>query len=112
MPRPSRSADVFDAIADPSRRTILGALDLTPCTVATLVDRIGTSQPAVSQHLGVLRDAGLVTVVAEGRQRWYSLRADGLRPVAEWLCAFSSWSASLDRLAALLEPRHEPALRS
>lgn len=110
--RPKRSPDVFDALADPSRRVILGALDAQPCNVSTLVERVGTSQSAVSQHLAVLRAAGLVVAERDGRERLYALRSAGFEPVVRWLTEFTAWSVRLDALSQLIKEHHGSALRS
>ena len=75
----------YTAVAEPSRRRILDLLRDGERSVNDLVERIGLSQPGVSKHLRVLRDAGLVEVRPEGRQRWYALRAEPLAEVDEWL---------------------------
>ncbi|MCB7136253.1 metalloregulator ArsR/SmtB family transcription factor [Cellulosimicrobium marinum] len=78
--------DVFEALADPVRRDLLHALrhgDLTAGALAAVRDDV--SRPAVSRHLRVLREAGLVDDETTGRNRVYTLRADGLRPVRDLL---------------------------
>jgi DNA-binding transcriptional ArsR family regulator len=68
-------------------------------TVNALVERLGMTQPQVSKHLGVLRAAGLVTVRPEGRRRYYRVNGPALKPVHEWVGAFSAtWNERLDRL--------------
>ena len=68
------------------------------------------SQPAVSQHLRVLRDVGLVTEHRDGRQRIYRLSATGLAEVAEWVTQYERfWNKRLDRLAEFLDRRETPA---
>jgi DNA-binding transcriptional ArsR family regulator len=66
------------ALADPTRRLLLERLRESPCTVSQLTESAQISQPAVSQHLGVLREAGLVQVKSDGTRRIYSLSAGGL----------------------------------
>lgn len=69
-----------------------------------LVDRLRLSQPAVSKHLRVLRDAGLVDVRADAQRRYYRLRPDPLIEIDEWLAPYRRlWTGSLDRLAHHLE---------
>ena len=98
--------DVFAAVADPARREVLSALargDLSAGQVAALFP---VSRPAVSRHLRVLREAGLVRDELVGRRRVYRLDAAGLAPVTAWLATISSspaagsrgWPGRLDAL--------------
>lgn len=75
----------YAALAEPSRRQILDLLRGGERSVNDLVARLKLSQPGVSKHLKVLREAGLVEVRPEGRLRWYGLRAQPLAEVDEWL---------------------------
>ena len=89
--------NTFDAIAEPNRRLLLDALRHEPQTVGTLVEAIGLSQPAVSKHLKVLREAGLVVVRPDGQRRWYEIAADPLAELDAWLEPFrKAWSTRLD----------------
>ena len=89
----------YAALAEPSRRRILDLLRRRERSVGDLVERIGLSQPGVSKHLRVLREAGLVDVRRDGRRRWYSLRPQPLAEVDRWLAPYRAyWS---DRLHAL-----------
>ncbi|PJJ65037.1 ArsR/SmtB family transcription factor [Compostimonas suwonensis] len=99
-------ADIFDVVADSTRRDILGILleryeagGHTPgeISVSEIVNRLGLSQPTVSKHLKVLRDAGLVTVREEGQHRYYRLDYSPLEQVEDWLIPFLS--ADLDEEA-------------
>jgi len=76
--------DVFQAIADPTRRRILELLAESERPVKELAAPFRMSQPAISQHLRVLRDAGLVRERRDGRHRKYRLDAEPLRDVADW----------------------------
>ena len=94
----------YAALAEPSRRRILDLLRDRDRSVGELVDSIGLSQPGVSKHLKVLREAGLVDVRPEGKRRWYGLRAEPLADVADWLEPYRRhWSARLDALERHLE---------
>ena len=73
----------YAALAEPSRRRILDLLRERERSVNELVGHVGLSQPGVSKHLKVLREAGLVQVRPEGKRRWYGLRAEPLFNVAE-----------------------------
>lgn len=79
--------DPFPALADPARRSILRALAGGPARVADLAAEHPISRPAVSRHLRVLVEGGLVTAESRGRERHYALDADGLAPVVELLDA-------------------------
>lgn len=80
--------EAFLAIADPNRRTILEELRRTPRTVSELAGGLPVSRPAVSQHLKVLLDAGLVSVRAEGTKRIYSVENTGFLRLNIWLDQF------------------------
>lgn len=100
-------ADIFDVIADRTRRDILQllldrAVDARGGTsVSQIVQALGVSQPTVSKHLKVLRDAELVSVREEGQHRYYSLEAAPLDEVDDWLVPF--FTADEPALAALPE---------
>jgi DNA-binding transcriptional ArsR family regulator len=94
----------FAVLADPTRRDILDLLRDGERPVGTLVDDLGMSQPAVSKHLRVLRDAGLVEVRPDAQRRLYRIRPEPLVEIDEWLAPYRRlWSGSLDRLARHLE---------
>lgn len=97
--------EVFEAIGDPVRREILLGLVRGDLSAGEIAGRFAISRPAVSRHLRVLREAGLVRDAASGRRRIYRLTPDGLAPVHAWLAELTSrpsadgvWSP---RLAAL-----------
>ena len=95
---------LFSALADATRRAIFERL----CrdgeqTVRALTGRAGVSQPAVSKHLGVLKQAGLVHDRREGRQTHYSAQPQGLAPLVDWMSLYGAfWRERFDRLEALL----------
>jgi DNA-binding transcriptional ArsR family regulator len=94
----------FDVLGDPVRRRILELLALgdhaSGEVVAVIHAEFGISQPATSQHLKVLRDAGFATARPEGTRRVYSLRTGPLQEVDDWLAPFRSfWTQPLDALA-------------
>jgi DNA-binding transcriptional ArsR family regulator len=94
----------YAAVAEPHRREILDLLRRRERSVGELVSRIGLSQPGVSKHLKVLRDAGLVAVRPDGKQRWSSLCAPPLATPDEWLLPYREyWSGHLDALETHLE---------
>jgi DNA-binding transcriptional ArsR family regulator len=94
----------FAALAEPHRRAILDLLRDAPQPVGALVEELGLSQPAVSKHLRVLRDAGLVDVQVDAQRRIYSLRLEQLRELDAWLAPYRArWTTALDRLEQHLE---------
>ncbi|WP_415908115.1 metalloregulator ArsR/SmtB family transcription factor [Oleiharenicola sp. Vm1] len=89
----------LEAIADPTRRRIVELLAQRERTTGEIVAEFDLSAPAISQHLNVLRDAGLITTRAEGQTRIQSLNGDGLDELAAWLeRTRGMWSRSLDAL--------------
>ena len=92
---------VIEVLAEPSRRRILDELRGGEQPVHVLVERVALSQPAVSKHLRVLRDAGLVSVRADGQRRLYRIRTEPLVELDEWLEPYRRmWTTSLDKLEA------------
>jgi DNA-binding transcriptional ArsR family regulator len=90
---------VFDVVAEPNRRRILDLLAESERPVGELVEWLELSQPAVSKHLRILRDAGLVDVRGEAQRRLYSVRPEPLRAIDEWLTPYRRmWAARLDDL--------------
>ncbi len=100
MPRAATTTDVFNAIAEPRRRQIVDLLARHGAlAVGTIVVALGLPQPAVSKHLGVLREVGIVTAAKDGRQRLYELQASQLKPVHDWVKAYERfWTQQLDRI--------------
>ncbi len=99
-----RLSATFQAIADPTRRTILARLAQGEATVQELAGPLPISQPAVSKHLKVLEKAGLIERRREAQRRWCRLQAKPLREVAMWAAEFQQyWDESFERLDALLE---------
>jgi DNA-binding transcriptional ArsR family regulator len=100
----SQSADLFRTLADPTRRAVYERLaGEGELSVGDLVTGSGVSQPAVSQHLAVLRHAGLVTERREGRYVRYAAAPEGLKPIADWMAIYAVfWRDRFDRLEGLL----------
>lgn len=95
---------IFETLADPSRRRILDALIDGERPAGDLTPMLGLSQPGVSRHLRVLREAGLVTVRKDATRRLYSLDPAGLEQVDRWLARYRRfWSGRLDALEAHLD---------
>ena len=94
----------FEIVAEESRRRILDLLVEQERPVGDLVDRLALSQPAVSKHLKVLRDAGLVEARTEAQRRIYRVRPEPLREIDEWLTPYRRrWAAHLNALERHLE---------
>jgi len=94
----------FDVLAEPNRRRILDFLRRGELAAGDLGYLLAISQPGVSKHLRILREAGLVTVRGDGQRRLYSLRPEPLAAVDAWLAPYRRlWSTSLDRLEAHLD---------
>jgi DNA-binding transcriptional ArsR family regulator len=94
----------FEVLAEPNRRRILDLLRDAERPVGDLVDALSVTQPAVSKHLRVLREAGLVEVRSEAQRRIYSLRSEPLRDIDEWLEPYRrQWAARLDDLGRHLD---------
>jgi DNA-binding transcriptional ArsR family regulator len=108
MPRAATTADVFNAIAESRRREIIDMLarsrprhpsEDAGFAVSELVESLRLPQPAVSKHLAVLREVGLVSVRRRGRERLYRLNAGELKPVHDWIKTYERfWSHQLQRI--------------
>ncbi|MET0861690.1 MAG: metalloregulator ArsR/SmtB family transcription factor [Microbacterium sp.] len=91
--------ELLVAIGDPHRRTFLDALSRRPATVNELAELVPIARPGVSRHLRILREAGLVDVLAEGQRRIYSLRTDPLVELDDWLAPYRAvWMQRMDAL--------------
>ena len=98
----------FEIVAEPTRRRVLDLLLERPRPVGELVDLLGVSQPGVSKHLRVLRDADLVRVRVDAQRRWYELRAEPLADIEDWLRPYRRlWAGHLDALERHLDASAE-----
>jgi DNA-binding transcriptional ArsR family regulator len=93
--------DVLKALAEPRRQQILRLVRATPRSVGEIAEQIDITQQAVSQHLQVLKDAGLVAARQDGTRRLYAIRPDGLASLDRFLAEL--WPAGLQRLKAAVE---------
>jgi DNA-binding transcriptional ArsR family regulator len=94
----------FEVLAEPTRRRILDLLRERERSVGELVARLTISQPGVSKHLRVLREAGLVEVRTDAQRRWYGLRAEPLTEIDAWLEPYRRlWGGRLDALERHLD---------
>jgi DNA-binding transcriptional ArsR family regulator len=99
---------IFQALADPSRRAIFEALTRGEAAVKDLTTRFDISQPAVSQHLAILKDAGLVNSRRAGRLVYYWVEPRGMQPLIDWIAHYRAfWTEHIDRLEKLLENMDE-----
>ena len=95
--------DVFQAIADPNRRAILGLLAKQRLTLNGVADNFRISRPAVSRHIKILKECGLVVVIPQGRERFCEVRFDKLNEVSAWVEKYRQmWEQRFDRLDAVL----------
>ncbi len=99
---------IFQALADPSRRAIFESLTRGEAAVKDLKARFDISQPAVSQHLATLKDAGLVIGRRAGRRVYYRVEPQGMQPLIDWIAHYRAfWTERVDRLEQLLEEMDE-----
>jgi DNA-binding transcriptional ArsR family regulator len=98
------SMSAFAAVSEPARRQILELLRERERPVGELVEHLRLSQPGVSKHLRVLREAGLVRVRPDGKRRWYGLRPEPLAELDAWLAPYRElWGGRLDALERHLD---------
>lgn len=101
MPRAPTTLDPFNAVAEPKRRRVLELLADSDgeMPVNDIVHSLRWPQPMVSKHLGVLKEVGLVSVREDGRQRFYRINGEVLKPVYDWAKTFERfWTRHLDRI--------------
>jgi DNA-binding transcriptional ArsR family regulator len=99
---------VFEVLALPVRRAVLDQLRTGPRSVGELAEAVGVSQPVMSKHLRVLREAGFVSVRTDAQRRWYELRPAPLAEVAGWLEPYRwMWEGRLDQLGERLDTMRE-----
>lgn len=95
--------DVFQAIADPTRRAIIGMIAERPTNVNTIADRFDVSRQAVSLHLKILAECGLLSMKQQGRERICEAKLEKLREVNEWVAQYKQfWIQKLDALESYL----------
>ena len=102
-------ADVFQVLAEPRRRAVLSLLADQERTAGEIAERFDVTRQAVSQHLRILLESGLVAERREGARRWYSARPEGLAEVREYVDAM--WPPALARLKAAAEAEHASGRR-
>jgi DNA-binding transcriptional ArsR family regulator len=100
--------DVFETLADPTRRRIVAALRQGEQQVNDIVRQAGIHQSGVSRHLRILHESGFVSVRPDGQRRFYALRPEPFRDLEAWLAEYRQlWEARLDRFGAALEERQK-----
>ncbi|HET6512354.1 MAG TPA: metalloregulator ArsR/SmtB family transcription factor [Candidatus Kapabacteria bacterium] len=98
--------DAFIAIADPTRRKILSLLAAGSMTITAVSGHFEISRPAVSKHLSVLQEAGLISVVEQGRERYCQLEQDGFEEISDWLAFYEQfWQQKLVELEKVVRQR-------
>jgi DNA-binding transcriptional ArsR family regulator len=104
--------DVFQILADPTRRRLVEALRGGERSVSELVEEVDIGQPGVSRQLAILQDARFVVVRPEGRRRLYALRPEPFHELDEWMLGYRGmWEARLDRFGAELERRRQKRVK-
>ena len=99
----AQTLDVFQAIADPSRRQILALLSKESLTINSLAENFDMSRPAVSKHIKILSHAGLIFIQDIGRERHCMLKQDGFNELQEWIDYFDKfWTSKLKKLEMIL----------
>src|SRR6266581_6937736 len=105
--------DVFQVLADPTRRRLVDALRDGERSVNQLVQVVDIGQPGVSRQLAILEDANFVVVRPEGRQRFYALRPEPFWELNEWMGAYRRvWEGRMDRMAAELDRRRRSRMKN
>ena len=100
--------DVFQVLADPTRRRLVEALRTGERSVGDLVNVVDIGQPGVSRQLQILEDADFVVMRPDGRRRMYSLRPERFRELSEFVTAYRAiWETRLDRLEATIKKTKE-----
>lgn len=96
--------DVFQALADPTRRSILHLLTQKPLNLNGIAEKFDASRPAISQHIKILAECGLVAIQQQGRERYCQLEVQKLNEVDQWLEPFRKlWTDRFDQLDTLLD---------
>jgi DNA-binding transcriptional ArsR family regulator len=96
--------DVFQAIADPNRRAIINLLSKKQLTLNGVADNFDISRPAISKHIKILTECGLIAITQQGRERYCEARLQKLSEVSQWLEQYRVfWNSKLDALGKFLE---------
>ena len=96
--------DVFQAIADPTRREIINLIAYRSLNLNTIADNFDVSRPAISQHIKILTECGLIVIKKQGRERYCEAKLQKLGEVADWVEQYRKfWAGRFDRLDGILE---------
>jgi DNA-binding transcriptional ArsR family regulator len=96
--------DVFQAIADPTRRDIIGLISQKPMTPGAVAESFDVSRQAISKHIKILTECGLIVTTQQGRERFYEARLDNLSEVSVWIEQYRKhWESKLDSLEKYLK---------
>ncbi len=96
--------DVFQAIADPNRREIMNMLAVQPMNLNAIADRFEVSRPAISKHVRILTECGLIIIEQKGRERYCKASPSKLKEVSDWVAHFSKfWDIKLNSLKNYIE---------
>lgn len=99
--------DVFQAIADPTRRAIIQMIASEPLHLNAVAEKFSISRPAISKHIKILTECGLITIKQSGRERFCEARLNKLNEVSEWVEQYRQfWNAKLDAMEIYLESLH------
>lgn len=105
--------DVFMAIADPTRRSILAILTGGAVTVSALAGNFDISRPAVSKHIKVLEQASLINITESGRERYCQLNYEGFEEIKDWIAFYETfWSAKMAKFGEVLDAHAKKKKRS
>ncbi|SHF16541.1 ArsR/SmtB family transcription factor [Pedobacter caeni] len=101
--------DVFQAIADPTRREIIDLISQQSLNLNAVADHFDMSRPAVSKHIKILMECGLIMIRQDGRERYCEPQLQKIREVAAWAEKYKTfWSQKLDALESFLEEENQP----
>jgi DNA-binding transcriptional ArsR family regulator len=96
--------DVFQAIADPTRREIIGLIAKKPMTPNAVAESFDVSRQAISKHIKILTECGILTIKPYGRERYFSVQPKKLAEIADWIDPFRQmWEDRFDRLDNIVE---------
>ena len=99
----AQTADVFQVIADPSRRQMMQLLSKDSMTINSLAENFDMSRPAVSKHLKIMYNAGFITIKDIGRERYCTLKQDGFKELQDFIDYFDKfWTGKLKKLETIL----------
>ena len=100
--------DVFQAIADPTRRQIIGMISKEPLNLNAVAEKFDISRPAISKHIKILTECGLIQIRQEGRERYCEARLQPLIEISDWVAQYKTfWNGKLDALDIFLSDKNQ-----